>query len=85
MQTLSKAGKTFGSWIADMQKDDSEPDGLAVVLMSHFVGHNITIVSGKGEEWKVEDVADDIIVIYKRDNFYCPTDVGIYLSTFIIL
>ena len=85
MQTLSKAGKTFGSWIADMQKNDSEPDGLAIVLMSHFVGHNITIVLGKGEEWKVEDVANDIVVIYKGDNFYCPTDVGIYLSTFIIL
>ena len=85
MQTLSKVSKTFGSWIADMQKEDSEPDGLVIVLMSHFVGRNITIVSGKGEEWKAEDVADDIVVIYKGDNLYCPTDVGIYLSNYIIL
>ena len=68
-----------------MQKDDWEPDGLAIVLMSHFVGRNITIVLGKGEEWKAEDVANDRVVVYKGDNFYCPTDVGIYLSTLIIL
>ena len=68
-----------------MQKEDLEPDGLAIVLMSHFVGRNITIVSGKGEEWKAEDVADDIVVIYKGDNLYFPTDVGIYLSNYIIL
>ena len=50
---------------------------------SHFLGRNITLLSGKAGEWKaVEDTGDDIILIYKGDNQHSPTDVGTYLSIF---
>ena len=61
-----------------MQEDDAEPDGLAILFMSHFLGKNITLISGKGDEWKAEDIADNIILVYRGDNQYCPTDVGTY-------
>ena len=54
-----------------------------LVFMSHFLGRNITLLSGKADEWKaVEDTGDDIILIYKGDNQYSATDVGTYLSIF---
>ena len=59
-----------------MEKDDAEPDGLTVLMMSHYIGWNITLVSGKGEEWKVEDIADDVVLIYCDDYQFTPTDVG---------
>ena len=35
--TLQKQNKGFGAWLDEMQKDTSEPDGLAVVFMSHYL------------------------------------------------
>ena len=61
-----------------MEKDGAEPDGLMILLMSHYLGQNIMLISGKAEEWKAKDIADDIIVIYHGDNQFTPTDVGIY-------
>ena len=47
--------------------------------MAHFLGRNITPISGKGEEWSTDNnQAVDILLIYKGDNIYMPTDVGIY-------
>ena len=73
---LTKLGKVFFSWIAEMEKDEAEPDDLSVLMMSHYIGRNITLVSGKGDEWKAEDIADDIILIYRRDHHFMPTDIG---------
>ena len=47
--TLVKAGKQFGYWIEDMQKDSNDPDALTIVMMSHFLGKNITLLSGKAD------------------------------------
>ena len=80
---LNKTGRIFANWIAEMEKLGNEPDGLTLVFMSHFLGRNITLLSGKADEWKVvEDTGDDIILVYKGDNQYPPTDVGTYLSIF---
>ena len=68
-----------------MEKDGAEPDGLTILMMSHYLGRNIMLISGKAEEWKAEDIADDIIVIYRGDNQFTPTDVGIYHFFFVIL
>ena len=71
--------KGFRYWFDDMQKETSEPDALTIVFMAHFLGCNITLISGKGEEWSTDNnQAVDILLIYKGDNIYMPTDVGIY-------
>ena len=47
--------------------------------MAHFLGCNITLISGKGEEWSTDNnQAVDILLICKGDNIYTLTDVGIY-------
>ena len=51
--------------------------------MVHFLNKNITLVSGKGEEWSSEegdatDGDDQIVLVYKGENVYAPTDVGTY-------
>ena len=61
-----------------MEKDTAEPDALCIILMSHFLGRNITLISGKSEEWSTEDMAVDILLLYKGDNLFSPTDVGTY-------
>ena len=43
------------------------------------------LVSGKGEEWKTDDVANDIVLLYKGDNKYSPIDVGTYQFKYKIL
>ena len=64
-----------------MQKDSNDPDALTIVMMSHFLGKNITLLSGKADEWSTEmNMAVDILLLYKGDNVYCPTDVGTYIS-----
>ena len=64
-----------------MQKDGNDPDALTIVMMSHFLGKNITLLSGKADEWSTEtNMAVDILLLYKGDNVYCPTDVGTYIS-----
>ena len=66
-----------------MEKPETEPDGLTLIFMSHFLGRNIPLLSGKADEWKVvEDTGDNIILVYKGDNQYSPTNVGTYLSIF---
>ena len=74
-----KMNKGFGYWFDDMQKETSEPDALTIVFIAYFLGCNITLISGKGEEWSTDNnQAVDILLIYKGDNIYTPMDVGIY-------
>ena len=60
-----------------MKKEDSEPDALTIIFMSHYLKKNITLLFGKCDEWKVDDIADDIVLLYKGDNVYASMDVGI--------
>ena len=75
--TLTKQGKEFGYWLEDMRREDSEPDALAIIFMLHYLKKNIMLMSGKCDEWRVDDVADDIMILYKGDHLYAPMDVGI--------
>ena len=68
-----------------MKKEDTDPDALTIIFLAHLLKKNITLVSGKGEEWKTDDVADDIVLLYKGDNKYSPTDVGTYQFKYKIL
>ena len=48
--TLNKLNKTFGYWADDQQKNGVEPDALTIVFASHWLGRNITLISGKADE-----------------------------------
>ena len=37
-----------------MQKDSNDLDALTIVMMSHFLGKNITLLSGKADKWSTE-------------------------------
>ena len=68
-----------------MRKEDSDPDALTIILMAHYLKKNITLVSGKGDEWKTDDVEDSIVLLYKGDYQFAPTDVGTYLKIISIM
>ena len=84
MPMLMKQNKTFGAWLDEMDEENVEPDGLTIVFMAHFLGRNITLVSGKCEEWHAMDSEDDIVLLYRGDYSFSPTDVGIYLFVHLI-
>ena len=46
--------------------------------MSHYLKRNITFIGGKGDDWSPEDMAPDIVTVYKGENMYSPMDVGTY-------
>ena len=66
----------MGQWYDEMGKEATEPDGLAIVFMSHMLGRNITLISRKGDEWSTQDMAVDILLVYKGDSVFAPTNVG---------
>ena len=39
------------------------------------------LISGKAEEWSMEDLTVDVLLIYRGDNVYSPMDVGTYIQT----
>ena len=75
---LTKQNVAFGVWCEQQRSDKAEPDGLTIVFMSHFLNKSITLVSGKAEKWCTDEGEgeDSIVLVYKGDNVYAPTDVG---------
>ena len=76
-----KTNVAFGVWCEQQKSENAEPDGLMVVFMVHFLNKNIILVSGKGEEWSSEEGDatngdEQIVLVYKGENVYTPTDVG---------
>ena len=80
LSTIQKTNRNFGQWYDEMMKENTEPDALLIIFMSHYLGRNITLISGKAEEWSTLDMQTDILLVYKGENLYAPTDVGTYLS-----
>ena len=68
--TLAKSNKAFGYYIEDMKKDGTELDAFTIIMMSHYLGRNITLISGKADEWSTEDLNTDILLLYRGDNVY---------------
>ena len=68
-----------------MKKEDTDPDALTIIFLAHLLKKNITLVSAKGEEWKTDDVANNIVLLYKGKKKYSPTDVGTYQFKYKIL
>ena len=55
-------------------------DPFQVVMMSQYIGRNISILYGNGEKWSADpDLIDDIVLVYKGENEFLPTDVGTYI------
>ena len=62
-----------------MRKENSEPDAITIIFMSLYIGKNITLISGKSDEWSTTTDGDtEILLLYNGDNKYTPTEVGIY-------
>ena len=82
---LAKTNVAFGVWCEQQKSKNAEPDGLTVVFMAHFLNKNITLISGKGEEWTSEEgdatnCDEQIVLVYKGENVYALTNVGTYHS-----
>ena len=49
--------------------------------MGHYIGRNITLVYGNGDQWSTDlNMKLDIVLGYKGDHEFIPTDVGTYTS-----
>ena len=58
-------------------KDASLLDSFQIIMMAHYLGRNITLVYGGGDHWSTETgMVEDIVLIYKGENEFIPTEVG---------
>ena len=58
-------------------KDVSLLDSFQIVMMAHYLGRNITLVYGGGDHGSIETgMVEDIVLIYKGENEFIPTEVG---------
>lgn len=60
-----------------MEQCATPPDGIVVVLLSAYLGRNITLVSYKGL-WSSDDGKPDIVLAYLGDGQFFRTKVGKY-------
>ena len=74
---LAQNKKNFLDYCSANMKDVSLLDSFQIVMMAHYLGRNITLVYGGGDHWSTEaGMVDDIVLIYKGDNKFIPTEVG---------
>ena len=58
-------------------KDVTLLDSFQIVMMAHYMGRNITLIYGGGDHWSTETgMVEDIVLIYKGENEFIPTEVG---------
>ena len=69
--------KSFLEYCSETVKDPANIDEFQIVLMAHYIGRNITLVYATGEQWSTDlNMKVDIVLGYKGDNEFIPTDVG---------
>ena len=69
--------KSFLDYCSETVKDPANIDAFQIVLMAHYIGRNITLVYATGEQWSTDlNMKVDIVLGYKGDNKFIPTDVG---------
>ena len=70
---LAQNKKNFLDYCSANMKDVS----FQIVMMAHYLGRNIMLVYGGGDHWSTETgMVEDIVLIYKGDNEFIPTEVG---------
>ena len=58
-------------------KDVTLLDSFQIAMMANYMGRNITLIYGAGDHWSTETgMAEDIVLIYKGENEFIPTEVG---------
>ena len=78
--------KSFWEYITSSAKDPANADPFQIVMLSQLLGRVITILYGNGEKWTTDqNMKDDIVLVYKGDGEFLPTDVGTYLIFFLIM
>lgn len=71
--------KSFLEYCSETVKDPGNIDAFQIVLMAHYIGRNITLVYATGDQWSTDpNMKIDIVLGYKGDNEFIPTDVGTY-------
>ena len=71
--------KSFLEYCSKTVKDPANIDAFQIVLMAHYIGHNITLVYATGEQWSTGlNMKVDIVLGYEGHNEFIPTDVGTY-------
>ena len=70
---LMAAKKTFFDYCSANTKENTCVDSFQIVMTAHYLGRNITILYGNG------GMADDIVLLYKGDYEFVPTEVGTYI------
>ena len=74
---LAQNKKNFLDYYSANMKDVSLLDSFQIVMMAHYLGRNITLVYGGGDHWSTETgMIEDIMLIYKGENEFIPTEVG---------
>ena len=74
-----KEGKLFWEYINACGKDTSVTDPFQIVMLGQMLGQNISILHGNADKWSTDPgMQDDIVLIYKGDGEFLPTDVGTY-------
>ena len=80
-----KENKSFWEYINASTKDPSATDAYQIVMMAQMLGQNISLLYGNGEKWSTDpSMQDDIILVYKGDREFLPTDVGTYQICFFL-
>ena len=77
-----KEGKSFWEYITMASKDPSTTDAYQIVMLAQMIRRNISLLYGNGEKWSTDpSMNDDIVLVYKGDGEFLPTDVGIYQNS----
>ena len=74
-----KERKSFWEYITAASKDPSTTDPYQIVMLAQLLGKPIMLLYGNGEKWSTDpSIEDNIVLVYKGDGEFLPTDVGIY-------
>ena len=74
---LTQQKKSFLDYCSANMKDVTLLDSFQIVMMAHYMGRNITLIYGGGDHWSTETgMVEDIVLIYKGENEFIPTEVG---------
>ena len=74
---LAQPKKSFLDYYSVNMKDVTLLDSFQIVMMANYMGRNITLIYGAGDHWSTETgIVEDIMLIYKGENEFIPTEVG---------
>ena len=74
---LAQQKKSFLDYCSANMKDVTLLDSFQIVMMAHYMGRNITLIYGGGDHWSTKmGMVEDIVLIYKGENEFIPTEVG---------